>query len=313
MAVSSAIRNNTASDILIPSLGFRVSALSTIDTTRMFPLFELRHADDLTAFIAAGDLTVVQNGVDLGLQQWQDFQQGAQPGLGHLWIDGDRSVDMTVSGVVSLNAVSGTVTLSGLGLVEVDPIDDVINISTPDAASLFELVVVSGVLNDALVTATGIILDLVTDISSPASTVQGGFVALDEALSTTTSTSFQEKLSLSGDLSAVFSGTSSQPFRLQWYYEWGYSSASSEIETQITVDDFDVVGTIQWSPSSTNATDFAASSGYIDMTLSSGTHFFDIDFRSTANGKTSRIQRTRMALSPLTLGLNEDDPPQHGV
>lgn len=212
------------------------------------------------------------------------------------------------------NEATGSVTISGIGLVTVDPLTSgTINISTPDAASIFELSGVSGTLQTALVIATGIVLQLVESIETPASTVQGGFVALDETLSTTTSTTFQEKLTLTGDLTAVFSGTSSQPFRLQWYYEWGYSSASSEIETQITVDDVDIVGTIQWSPSSTNATDFAASSGYVDMTLSSGTHFFDIDYRSTANGKTSRIQRTRMALSPLTLGLGEENPPAHGV
>jgi hypothetical protein len=260
----------------------------------------------ISGAITSGDLEV-SNGIET-----------FGPAEGEFWFYGlphSPIGSLTVGDTEVLpNDTTGSITLSGVGLVTVDPLSSgTIHISTPDAVSIFELVVVSGTLQTALVTATGIILDLVTDISSPASTVQGGFVALDEALSSTTSTSFQEKLSLTGDLSAVFSGTSSQPFRLQWYYEWGYSSASSEIETQITVDDVDIVGTIQWSPSSTNATDFAASSGYIDMTLSSGTHFFDIDFRSTANGKTSRIQRTRMALSPLTLGLNEDAPPAHGV
>lgn len=210
--------------------------------------------------------------------------------------------------------MTGAITISGLGLVTVDPLTSgTINISTPDAASLFELVVVSGALAEALITATGVVLNLVEDIESPATTVQGGFVAESEGLSTTTSTNFTEKLSLNGDLTAVFSGTGPQPFRLQWYYEWGYSSASSEIETQITVDNIDIVGTIKWSPSATNSDDFAASAGYIDMTLSSGTHFFDIDYRSTANGKTSRIQRTRMTLSPLTRRPGEIDPPVHGV
>ncbi len=260
----------------------------------------------ISGSITSGDL-VISNGLET-----------FGPTEGEFWFYGlphSPVGSLTVGDVEVLpNPSTGSITLSGIGLVTVNPLTSgIINIEAPDAASLFQLLVVSGALNDALVIATGIVLDLVSDISTPASTVQGGFVAQSEDLSTTTSITFLEKLSLTGDLTAVFSGTSAQPFRLQWYYEWGYSSASSEIETQITVDDIDTVGTIKWSPSSTNSDDFAASSGYIDMTLSSGTHFFDIDFRSTANGKTSRIQRTRLTLSPLTLGLGEETPPTHGA
>jgi len=260
----------------------------------------------ISGSIAAGDL-VVSNGLET-----------FGPAEGEYWFYGLPHApigSLTVGDTEVLpNEATGSITLSGIGLVTVDPTTSgTIHISTPDAASIFQLIVVSGALSEALTVATGIVLALVSDIETPASTVQGGFVAQSEDLSTTTATSFQEKLSLTGDLTAVFSGTSAQPFRLQWYYEWGYSSASSEIETQITVDDIDTVGTIKWSPSSTNSDDFAASSGYIDMTLSSGTHFFDIDFRSTANGKTSRIQRTRLTLSPLTLGLGEETPPTHGA
>jgi hypothetical protein len=247
------------------------------------------------------------------------------PAEGEFWFYGQPHSPVgslqTGGSVVLPNDATGAITLSGVGLVTVDPLSsDTIHISAPDAASLFQLSGVSGTLASGIATLSGVVSDnldflvdeVIPNISSPATTVQGGFTAFDEALSTTTATTFQNKLTLSADTTVVFTGTGQQPFRLSWYYEWGYSSASSEIETQITVDNLDVVGTIQWSPSSTNSDDFAASSGYADMTLNVGDHTFDIDYRSTANGKTSRIQRCRLALSPMTLGPLEQDPPVVG-
>jgi hypothetical protein len=268
----------------------------------------------ISGAITAGDL-VISNGLEIfndPLEGEYWFYGLPHAPIGSLAVGTDQ---------VFPDPTTGAITISGVGLVTIDPTNSgTINIAAPDAASLFQLLGVSGTLSSGIDILSDevqanldfLVDDVIPNISSPATTVQGGFTAFDEALSTTTATTFQNKLTLTADTTVVFTGTGSQPFRLSWYYEWGYSSASSEIETQITVDDLDTVGTIQWSPSSTNSDDFAASAGYADMTLNTGIHTFDIDYRSTANGKTSRIQRCRLALSPMTLGPNEVDPPNVG-
>ena len=303
-------------------MGFTVPASTTVDITSQFSMETLRGSDDLRTQIASSNLDIFGvSGIPLPLANFDFFQAGAQVGFGGHWVTPTEIIDLndnvksiTVSGVT----LSGSIDLAGDFGIVASETGNTITLSTDETiATTASLVLVSGTLTEQVATLSGevtfIVEEVVPNIESPATTVQGGFIEVDETLSTTTSTAFINKLSLTGDLSAVFSGTSSQPFRLQWYYEWGYSSASSEIETQIQVDDVDTLGTIQWSPSSTNASDFAASAGYVDMTLTSGTHFFDLDFRSTANGKTSRIQRARMALSPMTLGLGEDAPPTRGI
>ena len=272
-----------------------------------------RDEPTVSGAISSGDL-VVSNGTEV-------FGAAA----GEYWFYGlpHRPVGALKVGTTDVlpNETTGAITLSGVGLVTVDPLTSgTVHISAPSAASIIQLSGVSGTLASGIATLGDevqanldfLVDDVIPNISSPATTVQGGFTAFDEALSTTTATTFQNKLVLTADTTVVFTGTGQQPFRLSWYYEWGYSSASSEIETQITVDDLDVLGTIQWSPSSTNSDDFAASSGYADITLNTGIHTFDVDYRSTANGKTSRIQRCRLALSPMTLGPNELDPPEVG-
>ena len=231
--------------------------------------------------------------------------------------------------VDSINTVTGTISIlsgAGINVRTEDPnitIDSTRNALVSDAFA----VVVSGyapgvdrIVHDAIiglnsVTVTSGSNGVTVDVTgaTQAATIQGGFVANSEGLSTTTATTFQLKVNMTEDLSPVFTGTGGQPFRLQWYYEWGYSSASSEIETQITVDDVDQLGTIKWSPASTNADNFAASMGFVDMTLSSGTHSFDLDYRATAAGKTARIQRARLALAPLTLGVTSTAPPVFGT
>jgi hypothetical protein len=273
-----------------------------------------RDEPTISGAITSGDL-LVSNGI----------KTFPIPAEGEFWFYGRPHSpigSLLTGGVVVLpNEETGSITVSGVGLVTVDPLSaDTIHISAPSAASIIQLSGVSGTLasgismlgDEVQANLDFLVDDVIPNIESPATTVQGGFTAFDEVLSTTTSTTFQEKLVLTADTTVVFTGTGQQPFRLQWYYEWGYSSASSEIETQITVDDLDTVGQIKWSPSATNSDDFAASAGYADMTLNTGIHTFDIDYRSTANGKTSRIQRCRLALSPMTLGPNEVDPPVVG-
>ena len=153
---------------------------------------------------------------------------------------------------------------------------------------------------------------LQTQITVNLLTSAGGAIVVSEPLSITTSTNFQEKLSLNVNTATVTSGLTDQ-YRLVWYYEWGYESASAEFNSRIQVDNIDDVGGINWRPSATSADTFAASSGFIDMTLSSGTHNFDLDYRSTSGGKAARIQRARLSLSRVALFPGQPTPPQRGT
>lgn len=139
------------------------------------------------------------------------------------------------------------------------------------------------------------------------------FAAADETVSTTTSTTFQLKLNLAADTAVIATGTSPEPYRLQWYYEWGQSSASTEFVSQVQIDDVSTVHEQQWRPTATSSSDFAATAGFIDMTLSSGSHSFDLDYKSNSAGKTSRIRRARLNISALTLGPGSTTPPQLGT
>lgn len=213
---------------------------------------------------------------------------------------------ITISGVT----VTGALVIQGTG--------GVILTSTPSG-----IVTVSG-FRDEFLAASGVVPDIVgeeivtssgfiqTQVILNRLTAAGGFITVDEALSTTTSTTFQQKATLDADITTIVTGTTDQ-FRLLWYYEWGYSSAAAEFNSQVVVDDVDIISNINWRPAATSADTFAASSGFIDMTLSSGTHFFDLDFRSTSNGKTARIQRARLSLSRVGLFEGVNAPPQRGT
>jgi hypothetical protein len=143
-----AFRNNTASDILIGDLGATIPALTTVDHVQQFTQFELRHSADLTTLITSGDLTVLENGIEVLLTQWLDFQAGAHFGMGNHWISPTSSVDMTISGVVSLNAASGTVTIeSGLTTTvdtQITPSGNAITIGNFPIESAGSITIISG-------------------------------------------------------------------------------------------------------------------------------------------------------------------------
>lgn len=143
---------------------------------------------------------------------------------------------------------------------------------------------------------------------------QQGFVATSESTSTTTSTSFQEKLSLVAAVDTVVTGTSPEPFRLTWHYEWGLSPAFfGNFQGQIQVDDTDTISEIVWRPGFSGDDLFSSSSGFIDMTLSSGTHFFDLDFLTTSAIRTAIVRRARLALTAIAVAPGSQTPPQLGT
>lgn len=268
----------------------------------------------ISGAISSGDL-IVSNGLEI----FTDALEGEYwfYGLPHAPI-GSLQVGATQ---VFPNTTTGAITFSGVGLVTVDSLfADTIKISSPDAASLFQLIGVSGTLANAITTLSGtvgesldfLLNEIIPLVESPATTVQQGFTEQDNTLSTTTSTDFIQKIRLEANTSLVVTGTSPEPFRIQWYWEWGFSGANAEFNGRLQLDDFDTIAEIQWRPTATSDADWQNASGYEDMLLSSGTHTFDLDFRSTAGNKTARIRRSRLALIPLTLSILSGDPPLRG-
>jgi hypothetical protein len=146
-----------------------------------------------------------------------------------------------------------------------------------------------------------------------AATAQRGFTKESEGVSTTSSTTFQNKLSLSANLATVATGTTPEPYRILWTYEYGYSSSSNEFEGRLEIDNKDTVHYIVDRPIATATGTFSIASGFIDALLSSGTHTFDIDFRSSAVGKTARIRAARVSVVQLTLGTGSSTPPRYGT
>jgi hypothetical protein len=189
------IRNNTASSILVQTLGFVVPALTTIDTTRMFTEFELRNASDLTAFISSGDLTVIQTGIEMPLQQWEDFQSGGHPYSGNLWVNADHSVDMTVSGIVGVT-VSG-VTITG-GNVTIESGPNVV--LAPDVPSNSMLITSYDDPDVDSITASGVTFTGSVNFDTVGDTTITLGISMDDATNTLTisggQTSEQQKLAI---------------------------------------------------------------------------------------------------------------------
>jgi hypothetical protein len=149
--------------------------------------------------------------------------------------------------------------------------------------------------------------------STQAATAQRGFTKESEGVSTTTSTTLQEKLSMSANVALVATGTEPEAYRLLWYYEYGYSSSSNEFEGRLQVDNKDDLHYVVDRPIATATGTYSAASGFADMLLTSGTHTFDIDYRSSAAGKTARIRSARLSLVQLTLGPTSSTPPLKGT
>ena len=185
--------------------------------------------------------------------------------------------------VDAINAVTGTVTVIGSDGNVVSTVG-----STLDVAGFHqEFVAVSG--------------EQQAQINLNSLTNAGGFLAQDETQTDTTSHEWIEKLTLDVDLGVIATGTTDQ-LRMWWYYEWGYSGANSEFESQMQIDDMELLSEHKWRPTATQLDSFVPSGGYVDVTVVSGTHFFDLDFRaSPIANKTARIRRCRMSIARLRL------------
>jgi len=113
--------------------------------------------------------------------------------------------------------------------------------------------------------------------------------AESEGTSTTTSTTYQQKLRLT---------TPSIPagdYRISYSYEVRNDAGDKERDVQVEVDDTTQIAEDR---SSTNivasGSGFLPTAGFKVLTLTAAVHNIDIDFRSTAAGGTAEIRRARL-------------------
>jgi len=109
----------------------------------------------------------------------------------------------------------------------------------------------------------------------------------DASLSSTNSTSYIEKASLS------VVGIPTGYYRLGWYFEWRRKDTRSDFEARVTIDDTDTVMEINQESKDNNS--YHAINGFVITQLLAGDHFFDIDYGGETN-KTSYIRRARLEI-----------------
>jgi len=115
------------------------------------------------------------------------------------------------------------------------------------------------------------------------------FETSSETESTTTSTSWQQKLRL--ELTDLTAGK----YRIDWYYEWAYSNGNFQFRSRIQIDDNDTYMEQEVRPTPASTDKYRDSSGFAYMNLTGGDHDIDLDYCSSKNGKTAYIRRARIS------------------
>jgi len=108
--------------------------------------------------------------------------------------------------------------------------------------------------------------------------------------STTTSTSFQQKLRMT---------TTSLPigtYRIGWYYEWSFGSQSNDFLGRVQVDNTTTLMEHQQEPKDSNSDQSTPASGFAYITFASATtHDIDLDYCSN-DGSTARIKNAKLEI-----------------
>jgi len=119
-----------------------------------------------------------------------------------------------------------------------------------------------------------------------------GIVAIayaeDDIQSSTTSKPYQQKLSLT---------TLSLPadnYLIMWNYEWQYKHGNFKFKARVQVDNSDTI--MEQCEEPTDKHSWCPTSGFKQMTLSSGIHYIDLDYCSSKSGKEAKIRRARLEL-----------------
>ena len=148
---------------------------------------------------------------------------------------------------------------------------------------------------DQLTQASGTLQNQIDNISSPTSssgTMYPVSYVESEAISSTTSTTYQHKVTLSGTVA-----TEGEHIVL-WFYEWNYTNGNFYFEARVHFDNTtDLMNQFE-SPATVDS--WAIVSGFKRLTLSPGIHTFDLEFASSQLGKTASMRKARLELWRLT-------------
>lgn len=113
--------------------------------------------------------------------------------------------------------------------------------------------------------------------------------ASDDGLSTTTSTTFQQKLRLTTPILDI------GVYKIEWGYNWGYSDGSQDFIARVQVNDTVTIMQHQQEPKDTGANQLHPVSGFGYVSLTGQTSLnIDLDYRSEGAGDTSRISQARL-------------------
>ena len=114
--------------------------------------------------------------------------------------------------------------------------------------------------------------------------------ASSDGESSTTSTSYQQKLRLT---------TSNLPsdakYRIGWYYEWQYSDRRNDFRARVQINDSDTIMEQQQEPKDEGSDQWHTCSGFA-YTTESGILNIDLDYNSSSSSDTSSIRRVKLEL-----------------
>ena len=113
--------------------------------------------------------------------------------------------------------------------------------------------------------------------------------AVNLSLSTTTSTSFQQKLRLTTTLR-------SGNYRIGWSYDWQITSSSCNFKAQIQVDDTTTLSTHTEEAQDPSTDQRHQASGFAYQTLTEGIHNIDLDYCTSSPSGSARIQNARLEI-----------------
>jgi hypothetical protein len=132
--------------------------------------------------------------------------------------------------------------------------------------------------------AAGLEVDL-TNISGGSAGSLGIFHNEDEDEDTITSTSFQNKVSLTFIAEAA-------DYTIAWYSEYNSATNSDDIDIQVQVDNSETIGELVSNRKSPDG--WVPFTGWKITTLTVGSHTIDMDYKSNKNNKDVSLRRARL-------------------
>ena len=109
-------------------------------------------------------------------------------------------------------------------------------------------------------------------------------------LSTTTSTTYQQKLRLTTE--SLSSGT----YKIAWTYDWGMTSTNYSFQARVRVDSSTELTSHLEEPKDGTVGQRRQVSSFATILLTSGVHTIDIDYCTSNSAGTARIQNAKLEI-----------------